>query len=237
MKSWQDDQHQSLFSANSEQQLFDALVKLVRTEGFDLCSYGIRPPFPVSKPRILVYDNFPASWHQQYRSQGYVEIDPTVQHGLRSLLPLVWTDEVFSEARDFWEDARGQGLRYGWAQPCRDPSGVAGMLTVARSNEPLSDSELKVKVPRLLWMTQVAHVAMSRLVLHRILPESDLRFSRREIAVMRWTAEGKTSGEIAEILRITERTVNFHIGNVITKLNAANKTAAAIRLAVMGLLN
>jgi LuxR family transcriptional regulator len=110
------------------------------------------------------------------------------------------------------------------------------MLTVARSNEPLSDSELKLKVPRLLWMTQVAHVAMSKLVMQRILPETELRFSPREIAVMRWTAEGKTSGETADILRITERTVNFHIGNVIAKLNAANKTAAAIRLAVMGLL-
>jgi LuxR family transcriptional regulator, quorum-sensing system regulator SolR len=237
MKSWQDDQLQSLFAATSEQQLFDALVKLVRKEGFDLCSYGIRPPFPVSKPRIMVFDNYPSSWHQQYRAQGYVEIDPTVRHGLRSLMPLVWTDDVFAEAREFWEDARGQGLRYGWAQPCRDPSGVAGMLTVARSNEPLSDPELKLKVPRLLWMTQVAHVAMSRLVVRRILPESELRFSNREIAVMRWTAEGKTSGEIADILHITERTVNFHIGNVITKLNAANKTAAAILMAVMGLLN
>ncbi|HXN11324.1 MAG TPA: autoinducer binding domain-containing protein [Steroidobacteraceae bacterium] len=237
MKSWQDDQLQSLFAATGEQQLFDALVKLVRKEGFDLCSYGIRPPFPVSKPRIMVFDNYPNSWHQQYRAQGYVEIDPTVRHGLRSLMPLVWTDDVFAEAPEFWEDARGQGLRYGWAQPCRDPSGVAGMLTVARSNEPLSDPELKLKVPRLLWMTQVAHVAMSRLVVHRILPESELRFSSREIAVMRWTAEGKTSGDIADILHITERTVNFHIGNVITKLNAANKTAAAIRMAVMGLLN
>jgi LuxR family transcriptional regulator len=237
MKSWQDDQLQSLFAASNEQQLFLALVKLVRTEGFDLCSYGIRPPFPVSKPRIMVFDNYPEGWHQKYREQGYVEIDPTVRHGLRSLMPLVWTDDVFAEARDFWEDARGQGLRYGWAQPCRDPSGVAGMLTVARSSEELSDAELKLKVPRLLWMTQVAHVAMSRLVVHRILPESELRFSSREIAVMRWTAEGKTSGEIADILHITERTVNWHISNVITKLNAANKTAAAIRMAVMGLLN
>jgi LuxR family transcriptional regulator len=236
VKSWQDDQLQSLFVAGSEQQLFGALVKLVRAEGFDLCSYGIRPPFPVSKPRIQVYDNFPDGWHQQYRSQGYVEIDPTVRHGLRSLLPLVWTDDVFAETRDFWEDARGQGLRYGWAQPCRDPSGVAGMLTVARSKEPLSDAELKLKVPRLMWMTQVAHMAMTKLVIQKILPEAQIRFTQREITVMRWTAEGKTSGEIADILHIAERTVNFHIQNVITKLNTSNKTAAAIRLAVMGLL-
>lgn len=237
VKNWQDDQLQSLSGADSEQQLFGALVKLVRTEGFDLCSYGIRPPFPVSKPRIHVFDNFPAAWHQQYRSQSYVEIDPTVRHGLRSLLPLVWTDEVFADARGFWEDARGQGLRYGWAQPCRDPSGVAGMLTVARSHEPLSDAELKLKVPRLMWMTQVAHMAMTKLVIEKVLPESRLQFTDREITVMRWTAEGKTSGEIADILRIAERTVNFHIQNVITKLNTSNKTAAAIRLVVMGLLS
>lgn len=237
VKSWQDDHLDSLFLATSEQQLFGALVKLVRLEGFDLCSYGVRPPLPVSKPRILVYDNFPASWHQQYRSQGYVEIDPTVRHGLRSLLPLVWTDDVFAETRDFWEDARGHGLRYGWAQPCRDPSGVAGMVTVARSSDPLTDSELKLKAPRLLWMTQVAHVAMTKLVIRRVLPEADIHFSPREIAVMRWTAEGKTSGEIGDILRIAERTVNFHIQNVIAKLSASNKTAAAIRLCTLGLLS
>lgn len=236
MHSWQDDQLQSLTAAKSEQALFGALAKLVRGEGFDVCSYGIRPPLPVSNPRILVFDNFPQTWHQRYHSQGYVEIDPTVRHGLRSLMPLVWTDEVFAMTRDFWEDARAQGLRYGWAQPCRDPSGVAGMLTVARSHEALSDVELKLKVPRLLWMTQVAHQCMSRLVLHRILPESRLHFTSREIDVMRWTAEGKTSGEVADILRLSARTVNFHVQNVLTKLNASNKTAAATRLAMLGLL-
>jgi LuxR family transcriptional regulator len=86
-------------------------------------------------------------------------------------------------------------------------------------------------------MTQVAHVSMTKLVIRRICPEVQLRFSPREITVMRWTAEGKTSGEISDILHISERTVNFHIHNVITKLNAANKTAAAIRLALMGHLS
>lgn len=236
MKPWQDEHLQRLCTAPNERALFDELVLLVRAEGFDLCSYGIRPPFPITQPRIQVYDNFPKAWQEQYRSRGYVQVDPTVQHGLRSLMPLVWTDDVFAGARSFWEDARGQGLRYGWAQPCRDPSGVAGMLTVARSHEPLIESELQLKVPRLLWLTQVAHVSMTKLVMKSLLPESEVRFSDREISVMRWTAEGKTSGEIAEILGISERTVNFHTQNVIAKLNASNKTAAAIRMAVMGFL-
>jgi LuxR family transcriptional regulator len=41
---------------------------------------------------------------------------------------------------------------------------------------------------------------------------------------------------VADILRIAERTVNFHINNAVVKLNANNKTAAAIRAAVLGLL-
>ena len=54
--------------------------------------------------------------------------------------------------------------------------------------------------------------------------------------MLRWTGEGKTSGEIADILNITERTVNFHIGKAIAKLNAVNKTAAVLRAAMLGLL-
>ncbi len=53
---------------------------------------------------------------------------------------------------------------------------------------------------------------------------------------MCWTAEVKTSGEIAEILKISERTVNFHINNAIAKLDTPNKTAAAVRAALLGLL-
>ena len=236
MKPWQDDRFQSLTTATTEQDLFDELVKVIRAEGFDYCSYGIRPPLPISEPRIKIFDNFSPAWHATYRSRGYVGVDPTVRHGTRSVLPLVWSDDVFSDTRDFWEDARGHGLRYGWAQPCRDPSGVAGMITFARSHEPLTDLELQQKVPRLMWITQLAHVAMTRLVMTSVLPEADVRISNREINVMRWTAEGKTSGEIAQILRISERTVNFHIANVIEKLHAPNKTAAAIRMAMLGLL-
>jgi len=60
--------------------------------------------------------------------------------------------------------------------------------------------------------------------------------SDREIDVLRWTAEGKTSAEIAVILDISERTVNFHVNSVVAKLGATNKTSAAVRAAMLGLI-
>jgi LuxR family transcriptional regulator len=53
---------------------------------------------------------------------------------------------------------------------------------------------------------------------------------------MGWTADGKTAGEISQILGITERTVNFHVNNAMAKLGTTNKLAAALRAAVLGLL-
>ena len=85
-------------------------------------------------------------------------------------------------------------------------------------------------------LTQTAHLGMSRCLTPKLMPEAAVKLSNREIAVLRWTADGKTSGDISGILKISERTVNFHIRNVITKLNAANKTSAAVKAAMLGFL-
>lgn len=46
----------------------------------------------------------------------------------------------------------------------------------------------------------------------------EMNFSKREKEILKWTAEGKTSAEIAMILSISENTVNFHQKNMQKKL-------------------
>lgn len=236
MNTWQENQLQALQSIQSEQQLFQAILSLSKELGFDHCTYGLRMPFPLATPKTVIFSNYPTAWQAQYQAQDYVAIDPTVQHALRSSLPLLWTDELFSPVCELWEEARSFGLRYGWAQSIRDFNGVVGMLTLARSNEPITKTELDANNFKMAWLTQAMHLSMSRCLTPKLMPEADAKLSNREIAVLRWTADGKTSGEISCILNISERTVNFHINNVITKLNVANKTSAAVKAAMLGLL-
>ncbi|MGR9116769.1 MAG: autoinducer binding domain-containing protein [Gammaproteobacteria bacterium] len=236
MNTWQEDQLDELQSIQSEHQLFQSLLSLSTKLGFDFCAYGLRMPFPVTQPKTIMLNNYPIAWQAQYQARNYLEIDPTVQHAMRSIHPVLWTDELFSPARELWEEANSFGLRYGWAQSFRDANGVLGMLTLARSNEPLNEPELESKKFKMAWLTQIAHLGMSRCLVPKLLPEINVKLSNREIAVLRWTADGKTSGEITWILNISERTVNFHINNAATKLNAANKTAAAVKAAMLGLL-
>jgi len=53
----------------------------------------------------------------------------------------------------------------------------------------------------------------------------------REVEVLTWAARGKTSAEIAKILDVAKRTVDFHIENARGKLGAATRTEAVLKAA------
>jgi DNA-binding NarL/FixJ family response regulator len=59
----------------------------------------------------------------------------------------------------------------------------------------------------------------------------------REVQTLTWVARGKSSAEIAVILDVTERTVNFHIDNVIRKMGVASRVQAAVKATILGLLS
>jgi len=76
---------------------------------------------------------------------------------------------------------------------------------------------------------RLAHVA--RLEVWR--PTVDL--NTREIEALTWSARGKTSDEIAQILGLTKRTVDFHLDSARSKLGVATRTQAVVK-AVTGRL-
>lgn len=236
MKTWQEDQLQALSSSNCEQCLFQSVTDLASSLDFDFCAYGMRLPLPLTAPAVVMYNNYPTVWQAEYHQKNYLTVDPTVKHALHSQKPIFWSTQTFIDTPDLWDDAQAIGLRVGWAQPSRDANNAVGLLTLARSDEVLSDIEISDKQFKHVWLAQTAHIGMSKFLTPKYLPGINAKLSSREIDVLRWSAEGKTSSEIATILRISERTVNFHVSNTIAKLGVTNKTAAAIQAALLGFL-
>ena len=246
MKCWQEDLWGSLGSlgavgergaqTQSEQAVFQKLVVASQCLGFGYCAYGLRIPFPFSNPKTLVLSNYPAAWQQRYADQGYLAVDPTVLHGRRSQTPLVWSDAVFATTPGFWDEAQSFGLSVGWAQSTQDVGGGFGMLSLARTGEPLGAAELAAKQADMRWLAQVAHMALSPLLMGRLRTENGARLTAREVEVLKWTADGKTASEISDLLVVSENTVNFHVKNAVGKLQTSNKTAAVVRAAMLGLL-
>jgi DNA-binding NarL/FixJ family response regulator len=55
--------------------------------------------------------------------------------------------------------------------------------------------------------------------------------NEREVEILTWVARGKTSAEIAMIVGLTKRTIDFHIDNARAKLGAATRTEAVLKAA------
>ena len=60
------------------------------------------------------------------------------------------------------------------------------------------------------------------------LPATDEPLSEREVEVLQYVAQGMSNQEIAGALDIKEGTVRIHVGNILNKLQLANRTQAAL---------
>ena len=61
----------------------------------------------------------------------------------------------------------------------------------------------------------------------------DNPLTARETEVLEWAANGKTSGEIAQILALSDHTINTYMNSAMRKLDCVNRTqlvAKALRL-------
>lgn len=78
------------------------------------------------------------------------------------------------------------------------------------------------------------HQPLTSLQLTEIAPLFHKGLTLREAEILKWSAEGKTAAEVAMILDLKLRTVNFHIGSAIRKMGVTNKTSAVVQAALHG---
>lgn len=97
------------------------------------------------------------------------------------------------------------------------------VLSFAVRSGTLSDRDLDPILGLLHVVSPYAHARLSEAAT----PKDGLRpLSDRELDCLRWLIRGKTSWEIGKILGITERTAEFHVGNIVRKLECSNRSQA-----------
>jgi len=77
-------------------------------------------------------------------------------------------------------------------------------------------------------LATIIEARLNRVARHEVLSRS-VDLNGREVDSLTWSARGKTSSEIAVILGVSKRTVDFHIENACRKLNVATRIEAAVK--------
>lgn len=233
------DAFEAMERASSSEELRVEMHRFAKEMGFEHFCYALTINAPSLKPRQYIISGFPQEWVDRYVSRDYFKIDPLIRHAQNTTLPAIWTDEMLhdNKAAVFWDEAIAFGLAAGVSFSVREQPGVTGIFSLAR-DKPLDmrGADLAALVGRAQMFASLLHHAVARIDLPRLLPEQSVQLTARERECLRWAADGKTAWEIGQILSIAERTVVFHVNNVIQKLGASNKTQAIVRAVALKLV-
>jgi DNA-binding CsgD family transcriptional regulator len=219
-----------------------ALSALMRKVGHlieaDFCACLFRSKDPgTDLDRIVILDAFfPAGWLDHYSRRQFHLIDPIIAENFNHFGLQYW-NETYQKAPPpsmFLGEAEDAGLKHGFSYGLQDRSGTGGSL-------------FSFAGPRLPSNLRSAAILQQVLPhLHRVLGEIEageraltpsVPLSVRELEVLKWTSVGKSSWETGKILRISERTVNFHMRNILVKLDSVNRAQAVAMALKLGLLS
>lgn len=229
--------HKGAGQISTRESLAAALGRSTTSMGYRYYSY-IAPRAagePISQStRPLLLTNYPDEWRQRYLRKCYHFLDPVVVEGRRLRRPYLWGGSDYlrrlhAEQRTFFGEARAFGIVTGMTMPVHGPGGECSFFTVASDASPRAFKDLvqETGLPARLLALQVHAVAMESLVEDCAQPE--IRLTDRERECLLWTAQGKTSWEISQIIGRSTATVNYHLRKAMQKLDACNKVQAAFK--------
>ncbi|ROM93809.1 transcriptional regulator SdiA [Pseudomonas brassicacearum] len=232
---WWNDLRMKILEQQEAPRIFALLEQEVQQLGFDYYAYGVRHSIPFTRPKTEIYGSYPQQWMEHYHQQNYAAIDPSILNGLRSNQLIVWNDALFDRSSNLWHEAQDWGLRVGVTVPAHAPNNSLCVLSVARDQTAVAEAQYEEIRLRLRCIIELVSSRLGDIAHPQTLGET-IELSQREREILQWTADGKSSGEIALILGISVNTVNFHLKIVQKKFGASNKTLAAAYAAVLGLI-
>ena len=186
-----------------------------------------------------------SNWPARYCDAGFASVDPRVTLSARRLTPVIWdTADLAPDSpltRRFLAEVTRQRIRSGVAVSFRHASNWRVVVAFDSNASPLDDDYCASVVASMGNLMLVAAQLHERVLRPRrdVLADGAREagnLTNREQQCLRMAANGLTSGDIGGKLGIAERTVNFHMNNVLRKMDALNRQEAIAKALARGVL-
>ncbi|WP_395502975.1 LuxR family transcriptional regulator [Ectopseudomonas mendocina] len=218
---------------------FEALKANTRALGCDGLLFALKPNSNIDNLQAVLLSDYSQTWRDIYDANDYSRIDPVVSHCLSSTTPIAWNDSIFKTHQQlrFREESKGHGLVQGVSLPLHCVTGHVGVLSVRLESVP--QRQLKYHLARILpGLALIRDYAVDTFLSLAGEQESDntVELTHRELEVLKWSAFGKTTWEIARILSCSEANINYHFAKIRNKFNVGSRRMAIVKALQTGLL-
>lgn len=183
---------------------------------------------------------WPEPWATAYLQVRHYFESPLVAAAQRSGLPFRWRKALEKglppAVARVWARAEAMGLVDGIVVPIYGSEGFSGMVLFSSANV-LPDDQPMLAAAHLLG--QYLHLRANQLYESQesLSANDGPRLTPRELDCLRWAADGKTDWEIAQILKIADSTVHFHIENAKRKFRVQSRIQVIVRALQSGMLS
>jgi len=217
----------------------------LRKLGYDRFCYSLLTDHPSMGLRAGhgIARNYPDGWMAHYSANGYEHKDPVRLHAPIAIRPFTWESleqgrVLKPEQKRVMNEARDAGLLDGIAIPIPGTNGEfagVGMASSVGGVRPHRDLLSKLHA-----LTLQFHLAYTGLMdKDYLIPDDggpDIQLTDREKEILLWVAEGKSDFVMADIIGVSHSTIRFHMNNIFKKLNANERTLAAVKAIRLGLI-
>ncbi|MGL6349932.1 MAG: helix-turn-helix transcriptional regulator, partial [Aeromonas sp.] len=228
--------------ASKASDLHHHLEQFSRHMGFDYFQLLLIFPTSMQKCHATLFNNCPDNWLTTSGKDQPLIRDPVVCLGLKQTHPIFWNKRdndppwLPDTQRDVMDLAARLGIHDGISFPLHTPQGEHGILSFL-TKEKNDDDQLFDKIPLLsLCASYIFNAALTLTKRGPRLTKGLASLSDRERECLFWACEGKTSWEIAVILGIRERTVNFHLNHATSKTGSKNRNQAIAKGITSGMI-
>lgn len=216
----------------------DRLVQFAHKLDFGIVAAAVAVDRPGQRPIFVMVGNTPQDFLQASLSPEDARRDPVMQRLRTSSVPFVYDQGFYASAGagDLWEEQAPFGYRTGVSMALHLPGGRHFMLGVDRE-KPLPTSS--AALTRLMADLQLLGVYAQEAALRLLLRDDDtaaVTLTPREREVLQWTRDGKSAWAVGQILGMSNNTVNYHLKNVMAKLDARSKHQAVLKAINLGLI-
>lgn len=220
-------------------QLFANLDRYLKALSFEFFSYHITAARlkRLNLEAGFITNNFPQDWVAHYVAKGYYAYDPIIQTAAIHEEPFHWFDvgaiaELAPQQKDYLKDLASWGFKDGVAIPIFSAKGTTAYFGAgSRSRElPLDPVDLT----QIQFACNFVHKRY--LELHGAFEGDVPDLTKREAEVLSWIAQGKSTGVIAEILSVTDHTVDTLTRRIYQKLGVNDRISAVLKAVGAGIV-
>lgn len=226
-----------LSHAEDEKQAFRALNDYLSAFGFRYFAFTYYSGH-IKSGRKLRYNCVSEAlrpWHDYYLEQAYADADRTLEENTLITLPLFWdVHQQLAQAKNKREkrirlESIEFGINKGLSIPVHGPHYDFVSLTLHQTKHETCLEHYQEFQFEWLSATHLFYHHIRRILNAKRLPHTPYKLTKREEQCLALTAKAWRVEQIAKELKISERTVNFHLQNTNKKLGTNNKYQAVYK--------